>query len=908
MKFIKKSFLNLGMFLLLIIGFLNIPWQFLIYKTNNNKNNENIVSLYQGESYEEDVEYLYQNSFHYKVFFKSYKFIVDDGTQFNLVFTFTQTSVNFDQEKIHIYGNGDGSTRLIDKVYEDSLKYDTPQEYNIKFSALNFDHPQVNGGTVDSSGNEHLSSKVNLIKAVKPSIRNLYREKILLEPKKVKLSWIYDDAHDATIVDNKTTITGTGIESGSQLISIKDNSLTLDNLDYNTIYDDWKINITYKNSIDEVETTDVYEIPPFISYEEDMQGITTFTYGDIINNQLTINLNIDGLTGNNYTYTNFTFISESKGINESRTVSINDNGNYTFNNIPLETGKVYDDLIATITVVDSYDKVNYDINLPLLTNGPKINNFIATIDDTSGLITLTWDIDDPENFFTSFVLYNEKNDRIIKNLSEKEITEKKITIIGLEGDQEFSLSIRGEWTSPYGSGTTISNVITFTTIWGHSQAPTIISVAYLNLTATSVEIEWNLLDEEDVLTKVYLYDENNNLIIHEMTEDELINKRVTIDSLTPITDYSWTLRIDWDDPHYSEEAAIISDSLNFSTPLKELALPTIDSFTYENLSSDKVTLNWTITDDDNTLKAIYLYDLDQQKTIAKDLSLKSDTFVLDNLVEKEEYNLELRGTWLDPNFTSGEITSENPIHFIVPITPKIIPTIDSFSFDNLSSGEVTINWTITDNDNLLQAIYLYDVDNDIVFDNNLNLDDDSVILNNLIEGQEYNLELRGSWLDPNFTSDEIKSEKISFKIPYSHKIAPTIENFKIKNQDDTSITFTFKISDADYLINKVILYDNLKKENIYQLTEKDIANGEITINYDSRKGNQEWLLMLFWEEPYYEPGIITSNSQNFTINNNINKWIYLLIIILLIIIVIITIAIIFFNSKKDKVKEIEVFS
>ncbi len=238
-----------------------------------------------------------------------------------------------------------------------------------------------------------------------------------------------------------------------------------------------------------------------------------------------------------------------------------------------------------------------------------------------------------------------------------------------------------------------------------------------------------------------------------------------------------------------------------------------------------------------------------------------------------------------------------------------IPTIDSFSYQELDSNGVTINWTITDTDSTLKNVYLYNLSDKSVFKTDLSLTSDSIRLDNLIMGEEYNLELRGTWLDPDFSSGEIKSSNdINFTIPYDYDIIPTINNFNIEKIDRSQITFSFNIDDPSYIIKDVFVYDNIKSEKIYKLSEREILSGEVIVNYDSRSGEQGWSLNASWENSDGKTGISNSIEQTFTIENkNSIYWLYLLIFILMMIIFIILIMILVTNKRKTKTTEIQLF-
>lgn len=238
-----------------------------------------------------------------------------------------------------------------------------------------------------------------------------------------------------------------------------------------------------------------------------------------------------------------------------------------------------------------------------------------------------------------------------------------------------------------------------------------------------------------------------------------------------------------------------------------------------------------------------------------------------------------------------------------------IPTIDSFSYQELDSNGVTINWTITDTDSTLKNVYLYNLSDKSVFKTDLSLTSDSIRLDNLIMGEEYNLELRGTWLDPDFSSGEIKSSNdINFTIPYDYDIIPTINNFNIEKIDRSQITFSFNIDDPSYIIKDVFVYDNIKSEKIYKLSEREILSGEVIVNYDSRSGEQSWSLNASWENSDGKTGISNSIEQTFTIENkNSIYWLYLLIFILMMIIFIILIMILVTNKRKTKTTEIQLF-
>ncbi len=605
------------------------------------------------------------------------------------------------------------------------------------------------------------------------------------------------------MIDNQSTISGQGIQGGTIKIDPTTEKQEINIVSFNTFMYDWTINLFYNKSGNVQE--DNIHVPNFITYEENMASFTTFTYGTIKENKVNINLNISNLTSSYFTYTNFTFTSKSTGLNISRDKNITNNGNYEFNDIPLIEGRLYDVLMVEITVKDHYSTTSYSQSLEKIVIPPNIINFNETINDTTGEIVLTWDIKDNQNLFKTLTLYDEDKKEDIRDLSTTEISEKKMSFIGLKGGIDLKLSIKGKWTSGSDNGTSTSNIISFTTIWVHETAPVINSFEVLNINAKTVDLQWNIIDLDKNIIKIYLYDEASKTKIHEMTESEIADSKATISGLTPETSYSWTLRVVWEDRHYGGENEISSETITFTTLAVTTVIPTIDSFTYNNLTPMGVNVNWTITDNDNILSSLYLYDLNNNEIFMMGLEDLPGTIFLDNLTQGKEYNLELRGKWINTS-SSGTITSDNNIVFTIPYEHKIAPIIESFNISNITTETVLVSWNYTDIDNVIDSGKIFDETN--------------------------------------------------------HK-------------------------------------------NIYILNKEDLKKGSITINVEKMDKLQVWSLKLNWTDPFYESNVVTSEIKKFEIpkfvpDKKFSFWPFILLLIFIIFILIMMILYIFTNSTKNK--------
>ncbi len=697
-----------------------------------------------------------------------------------------------------------------------------------------------------------------LLPFAKPTITNINIQKNIYTPKIIKINWVFDGKESA-ISPRNSSIIGSGISGGDIQVDPLSNSSVIKDLGYAAEYNDWTMKIAYQSGFVD-ETKDKFSevnLPSFITFNKDMDLIPTFSYKTIEKGKLDVAVEINNITNTPFKYTNFTFWSSGASLVDSRDITINKDGIYNFNNIQL-TQEVYNDFKVTITVKDKFSTYDYTKDLPSFTVAPTINNLEETINPDNGEISLKWDIDDNNNFFNSFYLYDEKKDSVIFYLTSSAIATHSLSIMGLDGDVNYEWSIRGDWSSDSNSGTTISNHINFDTVWRHESPPKIISSNYSRLLFDSVSINWELYDEDDNISKVYLYDELNNDVVHTMTKKELVDQKVTINSLNPETNYSWTLRVEWDDPNYGGETTIVGELMNFSTGRKPYDVPSIDTFNYRDLDYDSATIYWTITDLDNVLTQFYLYDLINQTVLDKPLDKESGEIKLDNLVSGQEYSFELRGTWLDPIYSSGEIVSDNSIYFVVPYSYKEIPTIDDFTYKNLTYDSVTLDWKITDKDKALKNIYLYDTISEEIIATNLDKKSSSFILDGLVQGKKYNLVLKGTWLDEHYSSGEIRSSNsVSFIVPFTPKEIPTINDFNYSDLNYNSVTINWLITDKDNALQAVYLYD-LINQTVFK-TNLDTKDS-LTINNLVQGERYKLELCGTWLDENYSSGEIKSDN------------------------------------------------
>ncbi len=194
------------------------------------------------------------------------------------------------------------------------------------------------------------------------------------------------------------------------------------------------------------------------------------------------------------------------------------------------------------------------------------------------------------------------------------------------------------------------------------------SLSYTNLTPTSVNLNWVLLDETQAAWQICLNGNENNLIAANTNEGFLLG------GLEPETEYTVKVRAFCDENDQSRW----SNTLAFTTPIS--CWP-VDSLSYDNLTSFSVNLSWVLEDETQTAWQICLNDVESNLIAAN----TNEGFLMDGLTPNVEYTVKVRAYCGENDYSRWS----NTVTFT---TPEVCATPTELAATNITAVSADLSW------------------------------------------------------------------------------------------------------------------------------------------------------------------------------------------------------------------------
>jgi len=194
------------------------------------------------------------------------------------------------------------------------------------------------------------------------------------------------------------------------------------------------------------------------------------------------------------------------------------------------------------------------------------------------------------------------------------------------------------------------------------------SLSFSNLSTTSVNLNWVLVDTTQTAWQVCLNDDEDNLIVANTNEDFLL------EGLTPETEYTVKVRAFCDENDQSRW----SNTITFTTLISCHA---VSSLSYSNLAPTSVNLSWVLEDETQTAWQVCLND-DEDNLIVADTN---EGFLLEGLASNVEYTVKVRAFCGENDYSRWS----NTVTFT---TPEICPTPTDFDVANLTAVSADLSW------------------------------------------------------------------------------------------------------------------------------------------------------------------------------------------------------------------------
>ena len=194
------------------------------------------------------------------------------------------------------------------------------------------------------------------------------------------------------------------------------------------------------------------------------------------------------------------------------------------------------------------------------------------------------------------------------------------------------------------------------------------SLSFTNLTSTSVNLNWVLVDETQTAWQICLNGDESNLIAANTNEGFLLG------GLEPETEYTVKVRAFCDENDQSRWSSVIT----FTTPISCYA---VNSLSYDNLTAFSVNLSWVLQDETQTAWQVCLNDNETNLIAAN----TNEGFLLDGLTPNVEYTVKVRAYCGENDYSrwSSSITFT---------TPEVCATPTDLAVANITAVSADLSW------------------------------------------------------------------------------------------------------------------------------------------------------------------------------------------------------------------------
>ena len=194
------------------------------------------------------------------------------------------------------------------------------------------------------------------------------------------------------------------------------------------------------------------------------------------------------------------------------------------------------------------------------------------------------------------------------------------------------------------------------------------SLSFTNLTSTSVNLNWVLVDETQTAWQICLNGNESNLIAANTNEGFLLG------GLEPETEYTVKVRAFCDENDQSRW----SNTITFTTPIS--CYP-VNSLSYDNLTAFSVNLSWVLQDETQTTWQICLNDNETNLIAAN----TNEGFLLDGLTPNVEYTVKVRAYCGQNDYSRWS----NTVTFT---TPEVCATPTDLAVTNITAISADLSW------------------------------------------------------------------------------------------------------------------------------------------------------------------------------------------------------------------------
>ncbi len=562
------------------------------------------------------------------------------------------------------------------------------------------------------------------------------------------------DSSDSLIKDLGTDL------SGSKKIS---------GLTPNTTYDDWRIEVAYKS--DYSSSVVEQDIESFQTKKLVAPVINDASISNITKTSVDFSWDISDVDN-----TISSIILSGTGV-ASLDLGTSLSGTTTIGGLEIDTE--YSDWKLTVKYDDGASK-NIEENIatfrteafkiPII-NDASINNISQTSVDFS------WNISDEDALVSSIILSGEG-----VNLDLETTLNGSRTIAALTPNTTYD---NWKLTVEYNDGTlkTIEqDIASFST--SAYVLPTINTTSISSITKTSVDFNWNISDPDGLITSITL----NGTGITSIDLGSNLADTFTINNLSPNTEYSdWMFVVSYNDgaPKTLEQA--IS---SFTT--QALNIPVINEVSISNITKTYVDFNWNISDPDGLITSITLTGTSVDINLGTTLIGKQ---TVDALIPNTTYD-----DWkltVAYNDGAAKILEQNVPSFTTKALQ--IPIINDASVNDVGQVYISFSWDISDPENLVSSIMLTGSGVDLNLGTTLS---GTKSIDNLTPNTTYD-----DWkLTVEYNDGALKTiEQDILAFTTEALQVPIINDASISNVSQTSVDFSWDISDRNNLISSIML-------------------------------------------------------------------------------------------------------
>ncbi len=601
----------------------------------------------------------------------------------------------------------------------------------------------------------YYSDYIYLLSFDRPTITDLRVEKNINDPRSVNIIWKYQ-GDPSIIIEDKTFINGEGIDTDSPFDPTSE-KYEVNNLQTNTLYDDWSVTIAYESGFNDEPDGKIVEqqLLPFYTLFNGVHATPNFTYSDVTPSSFKINVEFSGIPSDSFTYTNLHFKSPSSSIDQSNDINVDGDQNLSFD-FTVASKQIINDLSVDITLKDKLSNfTTYNLLLDELRIPAKdvaIDNFEIVSDSIQqNAIEINWNITDVDNIRTKIYLYDNISNTEIMELDS--LSESNYEISNLNPNTNYNLVLKVDWNNPITntSGTKESDPISFNTSYNE---PKVVDFSLKEHTNNSAILNIKYEDTDKIVNGLTIHDKNNNFSDIALKPEDIdpLSQTYQLNNLE-LGSYELVLYLDW--TSLDSSGRVESDSISFDI----FNTPEITKFEISS-SQSRILVNWEVSNSSLLIDDIEI-KLSDKDSRTYDFTGSTQTNIVEktifeNLNHNTKYQVSIIVNYTHKSI-SDSLTSTKEIA-TKDVPPP--PTINKFTY-KIQDDKIILEWNIEYNSALmnLSSIKIYDSQGKIILETSDSKGELTLEGNNYPGVNEFNLSVQWEDLD-NQTKDEwIKNQK-----------------------------------------------------------------------------------------------------------------------------------------------------